>query len=107
LPDTTAPAHESHCRQGKDVRVLTRDPDLRVLDADIRAVSSLEIGLLLDEPLEEGCVVAVMNRYTSLSASSILSARVAHAAPLGPRGWLVRCRFSSPLGPRELQALLN
>jgi hypothetical protein len=106
LLDTTAPAHESD-RPGKDVRVLAREPELRVLDADIRAVSSLDIGLVLDEPLAEGCVVAVMNRYASLSASRILSARVAHAAPLGSRGWLVRCRFSSPLCARELQALLN
>jgi hypothetical protein len=78
-----------------------------VLDADLRAVNSLEIGLVLDEPLEDGCAVAVLSRYASLSDSRILSARVAHAAPLGPWRWLVRCRFSSPLGERELQALLN
>ena len=86
---------------------MAREPELRVLDADIRAVSSLDIGLVLDEPLAEGCVVAVLNRCASLSASRILSARVAHAALLGPRGWLVRCRFSSPLCARDLQALLN
>jgi hypothetical protein len=78
-----------------------------VLDADLRAVNSLEIGLVLDEPLDEGCAVAVLSRYASLSDSHVLSARVAHAAPLGPWRWLVRCRFASPLAERELQALLN
>ena len=105
--NTAAPAHERHRCPGKGVRVLAREPELLVLDADVRAVSSREIGLVLDEPLAEGSVVAVLDRHTSLGDSRILSARVAHAAPLNLRAWLVRCRFASPLAERELQALLN
>jgi len=92
--NTTAPAHERHRCPGKGVRVLAREPELLVLDADVRAVSSQAIGLVLD-------------RHASLGDSRILSARVAHAAPLNLRAWLVRCRFASPLAERELQALLN
>jgi hypothetical protein len=105
--NTDTSAHERHRSPGKGVRVLAREPERLVLDADVRAVSSQEIGLVLDEPLAEGSVVAVLDRHASLGDSRILTARVAHAAPLNLRAWLVRCRFASPLAERELQALLN
>src|SRR5262249_20450644 len=107
LPDTTAPAHEDPRRPGKAVRVLVRDPELRILDADLWAVSSLDISLVLDEPLAGGTIVAVITRYAALSGSPSRSARVAYAAPIGRRGWFVRCRFSSPLCARELKALID
>src|SRR5437868_2717005 len=97
LSHSATPSRKSACCPGKDIRILVREPMPQVLDAGLRAVASRDIGLVLDRPLAEGCSVAVLSRYASLGDSRIVSARVAHAAPLGRRGWLVRCRFSSPL----------
>jgi hypothetical protein len=90
----------------KDIRILVR-PGLALLDAGIKEVSAHDIGLLLDAALEAGTVVAVLNRYASLTDSRILSARVAYSVPDGRGGWLVYCRFSSPLSERELKDFLD
>ena len=90
----------------KDIRILVR-PRLSLLDASIKEVSAHDIGLLMDAPLEAGTVVAVLNRYASLTDSRILSARVAYSVPDGHGGWLAYCRFSSPLSERELKDFLD
>jgi hypothetical protein len=91
----------------KAVRLLLRDPDPQVLDAGLRAVTAREAGLILDRRLTEGIVVAILNRRAAAGDRRFLSARVAHAARLAPRRWLVRCRFAVPLSESELQALLK
>jgi hypothetical protein len=91
----------------KAVRLLLQDPSLQVLDAGLRAVTAREVGLILDRRLTEGIVVALLNRRAAGGDRRFLSARVAHAGRLGPRRWLVRCRFDVPLSESELRALLN
>jgi hypothetical protein len=78
-----------------------------VLNTTVRAVTACEVGLILDRRLTEGIPVTLLNRRAPAGARCLLSARVAHAARLGHRGWLVRCRFDVPLSERDLQALLN
>jgi hypothetical protein len=91
----------------KAVRLLLQDPDPQALGAAIRAVTDREVGLLLDRRLTEGIIVAILNRRAAAGNRRLLSARVAHAARLRPRRWLVRCRFDVPLSESELRALLN
>jgi hypothetical protein len=86
---------------------LLQAPDPQALDAAVRAATAREVGLILDRRLAEGAVVEVLNRGDCPDGPRALSARVAHAARLGPRGWLVRCRFDVPLSERDLRALLN
>jgi hypothetical protein len=90
----------------KDIRILVR-PELRLLDASIKEVSAHDIGLHMDSPMEAGTVVAILNRYASLTDSHILSARVAYSVPNGRGGWLAYCRFSTPLSERELRDFLD
>jgi hypothetical protein len=78
-----------------------------VLDATVRAVTSCEFSLILDRRLAEGIAVTLLNRRAPAGAHCLLLARVAHAARLGARGWLVRYRFDIPLSEGELEALLN
>ena len=90
---------------GKDLRLLVR-PGLRLLDACIKEVTAVDIGLMLDVPLPAGAVVAVWHRAASLTDSRILSARVAYAVRDGRGGWLTYCRFSPPLRERERKEFL-
>jgi hypothetical protein len=94
-------------RPAKAVRVLARGHRLQVLDAAVRAVAAREVGLILDRRLAEAAAVALLSRRTAAGDRRVLSARVAHAGRLGPRRWLVRCRFDVPLSESELQPLLN
>src|SRR5262249_2940649 len=87
------------------VRLLLQAPDPQALDARLRAANAREVGLILDRRLTEGIVVALLNRRAALGDRRFLSARVAHAARLGPQRWLVRCRFDVPLSESELRAL--
>jgi hypothetical protein len=89
-------------KTGKDIHILVR-PGLQVRNAGIQQVSAQEVGLLLDEPLEGGTVIAVLNRSASLTDSRILSARVVSCRPDGHGGWLARCRFSAPLSEHQLK----
>jgi hypothetical protein len=107
-PHTYAPAApQSGGRRAplKAVQLLLQAPDPQVLDARIRAVSAREVGLILDRRLAEGSIVAFVNGRATAGDRRFLSARVAHAARLGPQGWLVRCRFAVPLSESELRAL--
>src|SRR5262245_52800732 len=90
----------------KDLRLLVR-PGLRLLDACLQEVTAEDIGLMLDEPLPAGAVVAVWHRAASLTDSRLRSARVAYAVPDGRGGWLTYCRFAAPLSERELKEFLG
>jgi hypothetical protein len=89
----------------KTVRLLLKDPDPPEVDARVRAASSREVGLVLNRRLTAGSIVAFLNRCAAAGDRRFLSARVAHAARLGPQRWLVRCRFDVPLSESELRAL--
>ena len=89
----------------KTVRLLLNDPDPPEIDARVRAANSREVGLVVDHRLTEGIMVAFLNRCAAAEDRRFLSARVAHAARLGPQRWFVRCRFAVPLSERELRAL--
>ena len=91
---------------GKDLRLLVR-PGLRLLDACLKEVTAVDIGLMLDVPLPAGAVVAVWHRAAPLTDSRILSARVAYAVRDSRGGWLTYCGFSSPLSERELKEFLG
>jgi hypothetical protein len=75
--------------------------------AGVQAASASKVGLVLDRPLPEGVIVALLNHHAAEGDRHFLSARVAHAARLGPRGWLVRCRFEVPLSENELRSLFD
>jgi hypothetical protein len=91
----------------KAVRVLARGPGFHALNAAVRAVIDREVGLILDRHLTQGAAVALLNYRAAAGDRRVLSARVAHAGRLGPRRWLVRCRFDVPLSESELRTLLN
>ncbi len=90
----------------KVIRILIR-PSLATLEASVWDVTADAMGLLLDRALPPGTVLAILNRFNSLSESRILSGRVTSAAPWAGGGWLVNCRLSSRLTDRELRGLLS
>ncbi len=103
------PLRERHvCPRRPSVRVLTR-PRFETRSAIVLDVSANEIGLLLQDRLEPGTVLALFLQRGHLGSSNsrILSGRVLEATPQADGAWRIDCVLSSHLSNDELQALLQ
>ena len=107
-PDTgerrAQPRQASAC--GWPVRLLAR-PSFRSYRALLRDVSFRGIGLLVEEPLDVGTVLAVQLQSKHTQVSGILTATVRHATPLPDGTCVVGCSLNRPLSNEEIQALLG
>jgi hypothetical protein len=72
--------------------------------ATTRDISAGGLGLLLPRRFEPGVLLAV-EVAVGREARSLL-VRVVHATPQAGGGWLVGCRFLTPLDESELRAIL-
>ena len=98
------PRQPSAC--GWPVRLLAR-PSFRSYRALLRDVSFRGIGLLVEESLEVGSVLAVQLRSKHTQVSGILTATVRHATPLPDGTCVVGCSLNRPLSDEEIQALMG
>jgi hypothetical protein len=71
--------------------------------ATVRDISADGVGLLLRRRFEAGVLLAV--EFSVGREARSLLARVAHVTAHG-KGWLVGCRFLSPLDEDELRVIL-
>ena len=76
----------------------------RVWQAPIRNLSECGIGLLLDQQLEPGILLALELHNPSQPLCRTLLAVVVYAEPDPQGDWLIGCQFASLLTEGELQA---
>lgn len=98
------PRQRSSC--GWPVRLLAR-PSFRAYRALLRDVSFRGIGLLVEESLDVGTMLAVQLRSKHTQVSGILTATVRHATPLPDGTCVVGCSLNRPLTDEEIQALMG
>lgn len=73
-----------------------------VWDAKVHDLSTDGIGLILQERLEPGTLIALDLENSLKTRVRTLAARVVHAKPEGQGGWLVGCTFVRGLEEREI-----
>ncbi len=93
------------CKRRPAIRLLTR-PGFQARTAIIVDASACGLGLLLQERLETGTVLALQLRGKHTGLSRILSARVLSASPQADGNWYIDCALSGLFSDEELQSLL-
>jgi hypothetical protein len=87
------------------VKMLERST-LRVLQGSMVHASARNIGLLLDECVQTGTLLAVFPLQPQLGQSPALTARVVRAEPQSDRFCYAACALLRPLTQAELNAFL-
>jgi hypothetical protein len=93
------------CKWRPVIRILTR-PSFQVRQAMVADVSATGLGLLLQERLAPGTVLAIQLQGKHIGVSRILSARVVHVIPHSDGTWHIGCALSTRLTKEERECLL-
>jgi hypothetical protein len=93
------------CSRSHMCRVLVR-PSFRNLPAFLDQVSTSGVGLIIQERLEPGSVLALQLPSVRAGMSQVQSACVIHVHPDGHGAWFHGCSLSRPLSNHEIAALI-
>jgi PilZ domain len=93
------------CRRQSKVRVLVK-PGMRGFTASIRDISSVGIGLIVEQPCQPGALLALQLRSRGARFSSVVAATVKHATLLPEGHWLWGCSLSRSLTDDEVLGLV-
>jgi len=94
------------CKRRRPIRIVTR-PSFLVRSAVVVDVSVCGLGLVLQERLEPGTIMAIQLQGRHAGISRILSGRIVHATPQTDGSWRIGCALSGRLSEGELQTLLG
>jgi hypothetical protein len=94
------------CNWYPTVSFLARAKTLVAGRGVIRDVSRMGIGLISEQVLEPGTLLAIQLRRQQHGFSDVLSARIVHIVPQDDGSFLLGCRLSRSLSDDELAALL-
>ena len=94
------------CNWYPTVSFLARAQTLVAGRGVIRDVSRMGIGLISEQVLEPGTLLAIQLRSQQHGFSDVLSAKIVHIVPQDDGSCLLGCRLSRSLSDDEIAALL-